>query len=139
MPPVPYNAESIEALRSRYARALEHVYDVAAIRDGAAIRPGEVAANVFDWSDGLRLIVSRERFEGGEVALHFSASFPRGCRLHRDVGKAVAEKGPAEALRYFLAEAVARFAELSGDARTPVLIGQSDEGIPHWNIEEQPS
>jgi hypothetical protein len=137
MPPVPHQAESLTALRARYPAALEHVYDVEAIRRGA-VRPGEVSANVFDAEDGLRLIVSRERYPDDETFLHFSASFPAQCRMADELRRQAAISGldRDEILERWLADVPRRFAELSGDARPPRFLGLSDHWIPHWIIED---
>jgi hypothetical protein len=39
---------------------------------------------IFDFDDGLRLIVSFDQFPvDNEIRLHVSASFPPGCLIHR--------------------------------------------------------
>jgi hypothetical protein len=135
MPPVSSHPESLEALRGRYARALEHVFDVPAIRDRGGIRPGEVAANVFDFEDGLRLIVSRERMPEGHVVRHVSASFAEHGRM-ADEFRLLAVTTPREKLfKMWLADIPGRFAELSGDERTLRYAGFSGK-VPHFFIEE---
>jgi hypothetical protein len=136
MPPVPQTAESLAVLRARYAAALEHVYDVEAIRRGA-VRPGEVAANVFDFEDGLRLIVSRERYPDGEILLHFSASFLPKCRMADELRQQATVFGldGDQLLQRWLADVPRRFVELSGDGRPLRFLGMSDHKIPHWVIE----
>src|SRR4051812_27825169 len=83
MPPVPTKVEPLEALRSRYPAALARVYEHEdTVRGGE--RPGEFAANCFDFGDGLRLIVSRERTLWGRVMLHVSASFTADSTIAND-------------------------------------------------------
>lgn len=136
MPPVQNRPESLEALKARYGRALEHIYDQAAIEHGGAIRPGEVAANVFDFEDGLRLIVSRERMPDGDLVLHLSASFPKDCRLADEFRLLAVATPKQKILRMFLSSIPGRFAEMSGETRVPHYLGSSDRGIPHWVIPE---
>jgi hypothetical protein len=136
MPPPPtLAAESLDALRARYPLALEHVYDQVAIAAHGGIRPGEVAANLFLFEDGLYLIVSRERGPDGEMMIHFSASFKQDSAMDlqlRERRKAIGDRVGREWLRSI----PARFRELSGDDRDVQFLGVSQQGIPHWLIEE---
>jgi len=68
-PTIPYESESTESLKARVAEALKEPYIV-----GERPRPGEQRKHVFDFEDGLRLIVSREQ-AGLTVVMHISASF----------------------------------------------------------------
>lgn len=68
---LPFVAESIEAARARFAAALERVYPTNVLSED---RPGQKRENVFDFASGLRLIISRDRFEDGSVEIHVSAS-----------------------------------------------------------------
>jgi hypothetical protein len=68
-----WNPESMETLRGRYSSALERVYDTKLIEQGESDRPGEHREHVFDFEDGLRLIISRECRDGKRY-LHVSGS-----------------------------------------------------------------
>lgn len=137
MPPVPITTESLEDLQARYPRALEHVYNQKAIVEQGGIRPGEVAANVFDFPDGLRLIVSRELCAlTGEIGLHFSASFGLGSRLADEILLLATGRGLNWAFRQWVSSVPERFRELSGDTREACFLGISAGNVPHWRIEE---
>lgn len=138
--PVEITPEPLAALQARYPRALEFVYDQAAVVLGGAIRPGECAENVFDFEDGLRLIVSRQRGPGGKVWLHFSASFGGAdCRL-ADEFRLLRRTTPLpQIFEQWRLSVPGRFALLSGDAREAAYLGRSANGVPHWVIEEEPS
>jgi hypothetical protein len=136
MPPVPTNPEPLAALRARYPRALEHLYDAVAIRDARAIRPGEVVANVFDFEDGLRLIVSREQVPGLGRVLHVSASFLLTGELSQKLDGILQAEGVTMAYMALLREARCRFLELSGDPRRLAYVGKSSEMVPHFQIQE---
>lgn len=136
-PPIPRRPESMASLKARYPLALEYVYDAFQIAEHNAIRPAEVAANVFDFEDGLRLIISRESYPGdNRVFLHFSASFQTETPIHERCKSVAAEHGSAAMLTDFMIAAADRFAELSGDTRQPTTIFVTRGGIPHWLIEE---
>jgi hypothetical protein len=136
--PVPTNPEPLPALRARYARALEHVYDVAGIRDRGLIRPGEVPANVFDFDDGLRLIISREKLLDGEVTLHVSASFPSECRIADEFRLLLPYQDRKRLLAKWRDSIPDRFAGLAGPETAARLhyLGSSEADIPHWIIPE---
>lgn len=125
--------EPLEILRARYPRALEFVYCPEACASGA-IRPGEVAANVFDFEDGLRLIISRDRMEG-RVVLHFSASVEVGTPLADELLRQIQGEPWHAVLSRWEATVPARFRDLSGDTRTPSLAFRS-ANVPHWFIDE---
>jgi len=84
---VPFCPEPLEELRERFPRALEHVYDIKAIHEGGAIRPGEVQAQIFDHSCGIRIVVGREKLPDGTRRLHVSSSVQPGSRLYRRLMK----------------------------------------------------
>jgi hypothetical protein len=134
--PVPADPQPLEALRARYPRALEFVYDQAAIARSEGIRPGEVTAQVFDFQDGLRLIVSRECRPDGKVVLHFSASFPKESRIADEFRLLLGFHPKEYVYRKWLRDVPRRFRELSGDDRTPRYLGVAGSLVPHWVIEE---
>jgi len=78
---LPHEPESLDAHRARYAKAVESTYDVEAVADGTQPRPGQNRAHVFDREDGLRLIISHERFPNGKTCLHVSASAMPGSEI----------------------------------------------------------
>lgn len=134
--PVETAPEPLEALQARYPACLEFVYDQRAIVETGAVRPGEVAAQVFDFDDGLRLIVGRERDFAGAVWLHFSASFAAHCRIVDEFRLLKLTMPLAAIFERWRRGVPGRFAELSGDAREPTYLGRSYGGIPHWVIRE---
>lgn len=135
MSAIPFNPEPLTVLQARYPAALEPVYDARAII-GGAIRPGEVAANVFHFEDGLTLIVSRDRLHSdGEINLHFSASFPGECRIADEFRLLKITMSTRQIMDKWIASVPGRFAELSGDNRPVTFLGITPHGIPHWIIE----
>jgi hypothetical protein len=135
MPTTPKNPESLASLQARYPAALEPIYDATAIMAGA-IRPGEIAANIFDFSDGLRLIISRDRLPDGQVVLHVSASQAEHSRMADELRLLAGVKPKREVIQTWLLDLPRRFRELSGDQRPLEFIGLSDRLIPHFFIRE---
>jgi hypothetical protein len=136
MPNPESNPEPMEALRARYAGALEHEFSVGFILSGTERRPGECPANVFDFLDGLRLIVSREVMPDGTRYLHVSASFRKESRIADEMRLLSLTKTPQELLEMWRRNVPRRFAELSGDERELTFVGWSQSHVPHWRIEE---
>jgi len=134
-PPVPVNPEPLDVLKARFPKALEFVFDAVGIRDRGLIRPGECAANVFDFEEGIRMIVSREMLADGKIALHFSASvFDPGKLKKRLEGL---PSSPATRKAWFIGECVILWRRLSGDNRQSNFLGfTSSENVAHWHIDE---
>lgn len=133
---LPNTPEPIESLRARYPAALEHVYDQESVAYSGAVRPGECRANVFDFEDGLRLIISRKRDPWGDVWLHYSASFPSDCRIADEVRLLRLTSPLARVMAMWVESVPSRFADLSGDQRPVDRHWRSEIGIPHWLIRE---
>ena len=81
MPTIPFEPEPAEVLKKRVGAALETVVDSIAAASGECLRPGQQRKHVFDFEDGLRVIVSKEKIDHG-VVLHTSCSaFSHGSIL----------------------------------------------------------
>lgn len=90
--------------------------------------------HVFDFLDGLRLIVRRERSALERVCLHVESSLCPLSPLWRQ-----AEDGSLSFSRY-LALCVRRFAKLSGERRALPLAGVSSvKRVTHWYLPEESS
>ena len=70
---IDFEPELEETMKARFAEALEPVYDAGVPVEG--MRPGQERKHVFDFFDGSRYIVSRERLSDGELVMHVSVSF----------------------------------------------------------------
>lgn len=116
-----FQPESIATARARYAAALTEVFDVESINLGTVLRPGECRANVFDFADGIRMIVSRDRLPTGKVVLHVSASL-RQC-------------GPIDLIAMVQVLAC-RFSSLSGFVGELGQVVITHGCVAHWNIAE---
>lgn len=132
---LPFVPEPLETLRVRYPVALRDLIEIDSVLQGTQLRPGEQRTHVFDCEDGLRLIVSRDDLGMGPV-LHLSASIGGENLPLESWLRAVARtRGPIAALDALVDEAETRFAQLSGDARSPALHrhlgGQGDSALGH--------
>jgi hypothetical protein len=123
---LPFHPEDPELLWARYPAALTRVFRAEEIAAGGE-RPGELRVHVFDWPDGLRMIISREDVGTGRAVLHVSASFEPGTPLFHDM------MNQPDPLSSLLELVPVRFRELSGDDR-PLLMAAIDLNAmtPHW-------
>ena len=130
--PLPYEPQSIDMLRLRFAMALVNVYDTREVLRGRDFGIGQNRAHVFDCPDGMRLIISRERSPDGLAQfVHISVSWDSTCEFYREVEREA--KGLMDALR--LVER--RFRDLSGDTRPLRFLGMTaPKGVPHFVVEE---
>lgn len=146
MPPIPVQAEPFHELQARYPRCLEYIYDSEQIALAGAIRPGEVQANVFDFADGLRLIIGRQRVrkldemmqETGEyeVILHVSASLAKDSGLYKKIERDARRMPVLKAIRKWLDTIPLRFEQLSGNKEPLEFLG-FDGCVGHWMQEEK--
>lgn len=76
---LPFEPETVESLIVRGPIALTKLWDCELImRDPDAPRPGLFRAFVFDFEDGWRIVVSREKGQHGSVSVQMSGAwFPR--------------------------------------------------------------
>lgn len=120
---LPFKPEPNEQLQARYAAAVMITYVAA---PNMKNRPGENPENVFDFQDGIRLIVSKDLILEKEI-LHFSGS------IHTQdfIGK----KYDSSHYKQF----VQKFVYLSQLKNVRFrLAGESPEGIPHFYVEQMP-
>lgn len=138
---IPHKPETIEAHRARIDEATRPLWIVADVqqdvlkRGNAADTPGKHRRHVFDFEDGLRLIVSRDNLPmklesiNYDIVLHVSASFekesPLWGMLSRD------QKG----FDRFCAIAAKRIGELLDavvDEKPSLFTGK----VAHWFLDE---
>ena len=135
---LPFNPEPLVALQARYPRALEVVYDQQEIAERGGIRPGQVPANIFDFDDGLKLIVSRERDLDDDAILHLCASFLSVRRIADEFRLLTLTRSTESVFAEWLRDVPHRFRELSNDSRPIRFLGCSENGVPHWIIPATP-
>lgn len=117
--------------QQRYPAALRTVFDTEAIQYSGAKRPGECCENVFDFADGLRLIISRDKMPDGEILVHVSASAQHGSEMYKSIKSG--EMTPS----MFCSEIARRHALISCKQSGLELMGFSDgKGVPHFRVVE---
>jgi hypothetical protein len=126
LPACPY---TVSQHQIRYAKAIEHLWFVEDIERGGD-RPGLCPENVFDFHDGMRLIISKDCGLHSDIVLHASASPKedskwtwrlRACRSLRI------------AMRMWVKAVQARLKKLSGQDWSLELITQ-ENGVVHFFI-----
>lgn len=128
--------EPLEALRPRYPAAIATPYDLRKIDDLlVAGRPGTKQHHVFDFEEGIRLIVSREIMPDGRDSIHVSGSIHQGSEAGaRMEAQCRATGTPAPAFDQVIWKA---FCELSGvhPETKPIMFARSPgKGVPHFII-----
>jgi hypothetical protein len=71
---LPFQAESDESAKARVPAALRRVFVLEDLRDPSQ-RPGLLREHVFDFQDGMRMIVSREDWAAQGIKVHCSFSW----------------------------------------------------------------
>jgi hypothetical protein len=74
---LPFEPELVETMRLRYKDAIKDVVDIHKIAQKLIEPPSKNRRYVFDFYDGLRLIISKDS-DRAKVFLHFSASMNPG-------------------------------------------------------------
>lgn len=71
---LPIEPETLAEMKLRFPKAVESVIYIDKVRSGEQVSPSKLREHVFDFSDGMRMIVSREDLGDGNVFYHASAS-----------------------------------------------------------------
>lgn len=139
-----FRPESPEALKARYAAALEPLFDNEKIdMQDPNWRIENLRQHLFDYQNGLRLQVIREtnvpeRFKPpAKVVVHVSASVENGSYIATKYLRKVQSRAmtPAQATAALVEHAMQQFRDLSGYQGSIYYVGVlSDKGVPHWFI-----
>ncbi len=124
---VPFEPEPIEEACERFPVALETTYEAWRSDLPGWNRPGQKRENIFDFEDGLRLMVSRDVLHaGGEPVIHVSAS------LHEE--EAVESGWDRLSKKRFERGVRQRLETLTGGRVRVGSMWLTCGGIPHWTI-----
>lgn len=114
-----YNPEPLERLKLRYSKALEELYIQLDVSRGIRVRPGSQPSNVFDFADGIRLIISKEQQPDGRLVIHIS-------------GSAMGSDGhPIKLTDNLIHHIVEHYGLISGNLGSLEVVGISHESIIH--------
>jgi hypothetical protein len=126
---IPYDPKTIEEHKRRYPKAVSKIYHAEDIDRGAQT-PGQCPDNVFDFSDGLKLIISRDVLhDSPKPIIHVSASLKPGTLLWDLIRQG---KSLAEGRDCLLRVAELRFEVLSGGLAVEFVGFSPVKGVPHW-------
>ncbi len=135
---IPFQPETIDEVKRRYPSAVRDVYDTKQIHLGHQERPSNQRKHVFDFFDGMRLIISHET---GEIKpsdcdefVHVSASFEEKSLIASKLRHLAGIKGKRIVQIKFCDMAKKRFQCISGESCSLVPAGVSKENIPHWYL-----
>jgi hypothetical protein len=131
MKPIPFRPEPLPMLRMRYPWAVDHIHDEARLADGLEPDPAAEPHHVFDFADGLRLVVLRSTGGDGRTRLQVSASGASAAlKIEAREGRVGADA--------FLAMARRGFRDLSRDDRPLDFRGfhGPTRSVPVWLIDE---
>lgn len=134
-PTLPIVPEPDDQLRARYSAALERVFEPC-----PSPRPAELREHVFDFADGIRLVVSRDRVADPRfigIYLHISASLVPKSEVYNHLLKQQ-HNSPAAALDAFRQMAENRFRFLSNRSMPMMFGGTTEGGTLHWLEAEEP-
>jgi len=70
---LPFEPEPLESLRARYSEAVKGITNPKVVERNPSRAPSKKRKHVFDFEDGLRLVVSVDQYQGVRVT-HYSAS-----------------------------------------------------------------
>lgn len=128
-----YDVKTATEHRQRWAAAVVKTWDfrgyIGEIPDDID-RPGLHPENVFDFHDGLRLIVSQDLYDVGEH-LHVSASLRPGSPLYQKV-----ERGKMKVPDFALL--VRNRVQFVGGADVTLCYLTEEKGVPHFFEPELP-
>jgi hypothetical protein len=132
-PTLPYEPEPVASMQARFTLAIDPIIAVERVWAGLDPRPGEQRRHVFDFEDGLRLIVSRETYPtdssigirlSGRTGIHLSGSAAGAMQ-------SAIRRGEIDRMT-FMDLMLRRFREIAQRPSAHFeLAGFSDRGVPH--------
>ena len=125
-------------LRLRYRDALEKLWncDEAGLeeQERSGVKPGLDPKSRFDFPNGIRMCISREKVPEG-IWIHVSCSVFPGTILGQKMAMLMADRKKPELLdREFRKYCKRAYRQLTGDATGMELVDAGEAGIPHWII-----
>lgn len=128
---LPLEPGTLDQHRDRFDALLERPIDIRKCKRGKVKCPGQLREHVFDWPEGLRVIISLEQFPDGIQNLHFSASAGRNSEFAQQI----ALLNPRLHAKIFVSHARTKIEAVTGfNIGPPRFI--TGRGVFHWYLEE---
>jgi hypothetical protein len=127
---LPFRPESVEKLKGRYHLALDPPNDVESVEIGVCLPPEEQRRNLFDFDDGLRMVISYDVHEDGKKAIHLAAFMLNGSELQ---DRLRLENGGLDTETY-LRDVILRFRLLSQYRKRVEWLGFLEDTSAHWEV-----
>jgi|SRR5688572_4008147 len=118
MPTLDFNPEPLESLKARFPKAIDTIWGKIKTED----RPGMYREHVFDFEDGLRMIISREVLIDPEPVIHVSASW--------------ANNRPPRLKNVIIEIVTGKYRSLTDGLEKLELVYVTSGGIPHFFVRE---
>lgn len=132
-----YKPQSMRSLRLRLRDALERIWDCTepglAEQERTGIRPGNDPRNIFDFQNGIRMIISREQVDQG-IWIHISCSVQPGTELGAKLAMMVGQHSLDVINREFERSCRKYYKRLTGDGSGMQKVHTSEKSVPHWVI-----
>jgi len=136
---LPHRRETLEAAKARLDAALEPLWNVTALTHAGPDTdfPGQHRRHVFDFDDGLRLIISRDELPqalgdtGTDVVIHVSCSVDEESTLGGTLPRTEAGIDTLGKI------AGRRIGDLFGTAEAPEPMYWKDGRVGHWFLEAE--
>jgi len=126
---IPFTPMSIERHRTRYEQALVTTFHSEDLERGG-VQPGTCPENIFDFVDGLRLIISKEFIEGEDKPrIHVSGSTKPGSFL---ANLLQLEPSLIKKCQRLIKISEQRYGFISNNHRIELLGFSPMKGVPHW-------
>ncbi len=123
---LPFEPEILLTMQGRYAEAIREVNDVESVTMGLRLSTGEQRRHVFDFADGVRLVVSRDALAGHPVHIHLGGSAIRGSLVWENLAAGLLSPDD------FAARCLERFRFISCNDGQRLDHFFPCENRPHW-------
>lgn len=131
---LPFRSQTMAQNRARVREALAPLFHVEDAERGGPM-PGECPECVFDFTDGMRIVLSRECMPDGKILLHGSASAKPKSQCLSNWKGCLSAAQAARIVRSFLDRVRGRLMEMTGK-RFELAGFSEDKNVPHFFCEE---
>lgn len=125
---LPFEPESIEELKARYTDAIQEVFNPIEVAEDPDLSPGKRRKHVFDFEDGLRLIVSVDQLD--------SSAFPRVTHYSASLVEYLCDINQFEKPIDYVEFVVERINKIRPRAMFGKVVTKIDKGVLHVYYDE---